>query len=199
MSLEKKKTAEQAIVDLSVFGDNGLEMWLHSIRRYQFAARWLRKYDMVLDVCCGSGYGTHIMSQALPLGVFGVERDDNAVKFAKAHYPHCDFQSEDVMKLPISGYDVFVMFECLDHLEKKDGLELLSRMAGARLIIASLPQDQKFDSNPYHLAEWTADELADRLRQSFGTVLIFGQSWATGQILFPYDERRSISVIVGMK
>jgi len=63
----------------------------------------------------------------------------------------------------------------------------------------SLPQDQKFETNPHHLAEWTDIELKKELEKYFSRVMLFGQSWATGSIYYPYEERRSITVFVGIK
>jgi len=191
---------ERAIIDLEKLKPHGIEMWLHHIRRYQFATTFLKETDTVLDICCGTGYGSSIMSEVAEK-VTGIDRLE-AIDYAKSHYPSCRFLVRNVVQyeFPVT-YDVVTMFECLDHLEKEDGLNLLSRAAGScrGFMFLSLPQDQKFDTNPYHLAEWTSEKLKATLGKYFDRVILFGQSWASGVISYPYDERRSITVFLASK
>ena len=191
---------ERAIIDLEKLKPYGIEKWLHHLRRYQFVATFLRETDAVLDICCGTGYGTAIMSEVAEC-VMGIDKIE-AIDFAKKHYPSCRFLVRDIAKYDFPyTYDVITMFECLDHLEKKDGLDILAKAAKScrSMMFLSLPQDQKLDITPYHLAEWNDVELKSELGKHFSRVMLFGQSWVTGSIYYPYEERRSITVFVGVK
>ena len=194
-------TFERAVIDLEKLAPHGIEMWLHSIRRYQFVASYLKNTDWVLDICCGTGYGAAIMAKDAGY-VLGIDRNTEAIIFAKEKYPNCNFKAQDILEFKFEHkFKVITMFECLDHLGKSDGLHLLEKVSGHcnDMVILSLPQDQKFDTNKYHLAEWTDKELKAVLEKYFKRVILFGQSWSTGQIFFPYDERRSMTIFIGSK
>lgn len=179
----------------------GFERTLHSVRRYQFAASFLRASDNVLDICCGTGYGTAIMSKEAKC-VVGIDVDQSAVEFAEAHYPYCNFIKRDIALHEFNVIcDVATMFESLDHFKKDIGKNILGRAAHNcnGIMFLSLPQDQNFGGNPYHLAEWSDIELKAELEKYFSRVVLFGQSWSTGAIAYPYDGRRSITVFVAIK
>lgn len=193
---------EQASLDLKKLEPHELETWLHSIRRYQFAASYLTEDDTVIDIGCGSGYGTAIMSEKAKYVVIGIDRSIEAIVYAEDKYPDCKYAVRDITKLKCKyPYNVAVLFECIDHLKKKDGKELLAKLPQicTDMAFLSLPQDQKMDSNPYHLAEWTDMELKEELERYFHRVILFGQSWSSGIISFPYDERRSITVFLALQ
>ena len=199
--MKGKVVAEQAIINLDAFKECSLETTLHHIRRYQFVTNCLRPDDSVLDICCGSGYGTSIMG-SVAKNVRGIDKNTAAIAFAKEKYPGCKFQAQNILLYDFPyRHNVITMFECLDHLPKNSGLEMLNkvRQSCQNILFLSLPQDQKLGTNPYHLAKWTDTELKEELEKYFKRVVLFGQSWASGQIYFPYEERRSITVFMAVK
>lgn len=192
---------ERAVIDLEKLKPHGVEMWLHSIRRYQFAASYLTKQDSVIDICCGSGYGTDIMAQRAK-SVLGIDKSIEAIKFAKEKYPACDYREIDIVHREFHfSYNIAVLFEGLDHIGKEDGKKLLAKLPKicTDMAFLSLPQDQRLEANPYHLAEWAAEELKEELERYFHRVVLFGQSWSSGIISYPYDERRSITVFLALQ
>ncbi len=199
--MEFHKVVEVGILDYSIF-EHRIETYLHALRRYQFAASFLNKNDMVLDICCGSGYGTNILRQSCAKAV-GIDRNEEMLAYAKTKYPDCGFFERDITKLTFifGAHAIVTMFECLDHLTKEDGLNLLAKAAYAsrRMLFISLPCDHKSESNHWHLSEWTDNELREELSKYFHTVVILGQSWSSGVISFPYDERRAFTIAVGVK
>lgn len=178
----------------------GIETKLHHLRRYQFASQFLTNQDAVLDLCCGTGYGSAIMAKHALL-VDGIEIDQDAVAYARENNlaPNVAFTCADITALgSIEGYNVVTMFECLDHIPKADGLRIID-MIGRQvkgMFFASLPENQLIGVNDYHLAEWNIEELKSELQKHFNRVAILGQTWNSGTIAFPYDERRAISVIM---
>ena len=58
--------------------------------RYHFALNFIRRGDFILDVACGSGYGTHYMAKnSAGALVVGVDRSDHAINWALNHFS-CD-------------------------------------------------------------------------------------------------------------
>lgn len=203
MEKEKRVVIERAEIKL---GDMvGIETKLHHLRRYQFASQYLKKIDMVLDLCCGTGYGSAVMAKCAEV-VHGIEINLEAVEYARQNNqaPNIKFHCADITELDDSGrydYDVVTMFECLDHLPKEDGIRIVN-LIGERcksMFFASLPENQLIGINDFHIAEWNIEELKGILEKYFSRVVIFGQAWNSGVISFPYDERRALSVIVAIK
>lgn len=197
-TVRKRKVIERVEIKLSEMV--GIETKMHHLRRYQFVSQFLKNSDTVLDICSGTGYGSATMADSAKL-VHGMEINPTAVAYAKKYNkaPNLKFSCSDVTKINhISAYNVVTMFECLDHLSKENGLRII-KLIGRQckgMFFASLPENQLFDVNAYHLAEWSIEELKTELQKYFDRVIIFGQAWNSGVISFPYDERRAISVIV---
>lgn len=198
--MKSHKIVEVGILDYSIF-QYRLELYVHALRRYQFAASFLNKEDHALDICCGSGYGTNVLRQSCEKAL-GVDRNEAMLAFSQTKYPDCDFYRADINQFHIGlAWDILTMYECLEHLAKEDGLALIAKAAKGcrRMLFLSSPCDSKRDINQWHLSEWTDKELEAELRKYFHTVVILGQSWSSGVISFPYDERRSFTVAIGVK
>ncbi len=154
------------------------------IARYTFAARYLRRGDVVLDAACGLGYGAAVLSRLSDLSrVVGIDNDPGAVRYAQANFgptdPRCEFRAgdcEDLSSIPDASIDAVVSFETLEHLaEPKRFLAHVRRVLrpGGRLI-ASVPNawtDQSGrDPNPHHLHVYTWDRLAAELKHDGGLI-----------------------------
>jgi len=201
MKDKNNEVVEVGILDFSKF-DYAIETYLHCLRRYQFASTFVCGGDNVLDICCGSGYGTKVLRQKTDK-VTGLDRHGEMIGFAKKKYPDCTFILEDILTFDFNKerYDIITMFECIDHLEKENSQFLLGKAASAcnHMLFLSVPCNHKIDINPYHLSTWTDKELETEMRKYFPIVVFYGQSWVTGLIYFPYEERRSMTVVLGIK
>src|SRR5437764_725108 len=68
--------------------------------RYQFAARWVRNKS-VLDIACGTGYGSSLLLQAGAREVVAIDRNHAALAFARQHYPGPTYIQADALDLPL--------------------------------------------------------------------------------------------------
>ena len=76
--------------------------------RYRFAKERVR--GRVLDVACGTGYGTKM------LGAIGVDRSRGALKYAADRYPAW-YVAADAGRLPFGRiFDTLVSFETIEHV-----------------------------------------------------------------------------------
>lgn len=102
---------------------------IHHLARYYWAAKVLasRPAGTVLDVACGSGYGTAILSKALPqFAVTGGDYDPRAVEYANETFSggaNLTYRRVDVVTWqdPVSNeqvgqFDYVVSFDTLEHL-----------------------------------------------------------------------------------
>lgn len=158
--------------------------WGEHVARYVFALPYVEG-KTVLDIACGTGYGLgHLKSRAAR--VVGADVDLEAAKLATRE---C---SEKVsvllgngLELPFDdlSFDVVTSFETLEHLHRRDRFleELCRVLRPGGLLILSTPNavyTQPVDgkpSNPFHIFEYTPEELRAEIEQFFDIELHFGQ------------------------
>jgi 2-polyprenyl-3-methyl-5-hydroxy-6-metoxy-1,4-benzoquinol methylase len=142
--------------------------------RYQFAAA-LCGGLRVLDLACGSGYGSAIMAETAS-SVHGVDIDVASIDIAAATIGKrtaATFEAVDALdclERPLADqYDMIVCFEGLEHLrELARAVSLLADHARSGVkVIASVPNSEAFEeSNPFHVTDFgyhSANELLKRL------------------------------------
>ena len=148
---------------------------------YELAARALGAAGTrrVLDVGCGEGYGpATIPSQQ----AHAVELDEAAARHAARSYPRTRVVRADACALPYraGSFDAVLAMQVLEHLFCADGflrrVKEILRPGGVLLL--STPNRETFSSdgepNPFHVYEYTAEELEALLRVHFGRVRISG-------------------------
>ena len=172
--------------------------------RYEFATR-LCAGLRVLDLCCGSGYGSAILaSQAR--SVVGVDRDGASIEGAQAviasQVAGVGFINADAVAF-LRGqiaerFDVVVCFECLEHLTELDAALWLLRDHANRgtKVIASLPNSELFgERNPFHVTDFGYDE-AMRAFSSFPSSVMLPQYLAEGSLICPPEAAAAEVAVV---
>src|SRR5581483_7295885 len=167
--------------------------------RYEFAAR-VCDGRRVLDLCCGSGYGTALLAEHA-LEVVGVDNDAATIDTAQATVGHelqnVSFELADAVAF-LRGdlaerFDLIVCFEGLEHLEHLDqALALLREHVRAGIqLVASLPNDKLFDEpNPFHVTRFGYDE-ATAAFNGFPDTVMLPQFLAEGSLIVPSQATES--------
>jgi SAM-dependent methyltransferase len=141
---------------------------------YRFAAE-LAGGKRVLDLGCGSGYGTAELA-GVSLFVVGVDRvaPDAAARSGLVRYLRAD-----LARLPLlpASFDLVVSLQVIEHLD--DPTEYLAAMArllrpGGAAVLTTPNRLTSDGENPYHLHEYVAEELERLLRGYFMEVEIKG-------------------------
>ena len=100
----------------------------------------------VVDLCCGTGYGTRLLSEAANF-VTGYDYSADAIKYNKTRpLPNTNFIKKDVEKIKGLPGTVITCMQGLEHLD--DPKSLILRFPD-RMWIVALPND-KNDSNEHH-------------------------------------------------
>ena len=130
------------------------------LARYAYAAEQLRP-GRVLDIACGVGYGSQLLSQRHDeVSVVGVDLSEAAIAYARDHYagPRVEFRVADAMHFEDSeGFDGIVSLETIEHVAAPGALlqHLASLLRPEGVLIASVPTTPSVDLNPHHLHDFS--------------------------------------------
>jgi 2-polyprenyl-3-methyl-5-hydroxy-6-metoxy-1,4-benzoquinol methylase len=143
-------------------GDFAVDLERH-LAAYRFASEHARGRT-VLDAGCGEGYGVALLA-AVARRVVGVDRAE-AVGVARARHrdPRLEFRVLDLTALEELGerFELVLSFQVIEHLPDPVGFlrGVAARTApGGELIVTTPNRLMSVSENPYHLREWTAEEL----------------------------------------
>lgn len=133
-----------------------LNVALH-LGRYRWAAQHVRGLR-VLDIACGTGYGSRILrEEGGAAEVVGADRDAQALAAAREEFsaPGVRFVRIDdaASYAPEAPFDAVVSLETLEHLPDPIGFARLAHgwlRPGGRWIV-SAPVDEPPGANPFHL------------------------------------------------
>lgn len=131
----------------------------------------------VLDLACGTGYGTYLISK-VALEVTGVDIDEDTVRCAQSEYDPADYVSNinfiaydaiDYLKeWNPNLFDTLVCFETLEHLDNEQlstfTKNISNKIKNGGHIIYSVPLDEEKGWNPHHKQVFnlnTAREIFD--------------------------------------
>lgn len=108
--------------------------------RYHLAKGFVDVGDIVLDLGCGQGYGTEILSE-VALKVIGIDVDKDNVLSSVQNHPgdNIEYLLKDLEKWNIPKCDVAVQFENLEHLyNPKKFIDKLKKKV-KKFIVISVP------------------------------------------------------------
>jgi SAM-dependent methyltransferase len=159
--------------------------------RYELAAE-LTSGLRVVDLCCGSGYGTAILAESAS-HVHGVDIDAATVDIAAATVGRetgATFEARDALAFLraedlAERFDAIVCFEGLEHVPDVEGAfrELRRHAEAGVRIIASVPNSKAFEEeNDFHLTDFGWEEAREAWEGFDGAVMLF-QYLAEGSVI----------------
>lgn len=181
------------------------DLWNEHIARYAFAAR-LATGKRVLDIGCGTGYGTRELAGRARLAL-GVDISPEAVREARERYAGSNlaFAVAPAAQLPVrdASQDLVTAFEVIEHVKDPVGLLQEARrvLAPDGLFLVSTPnrlyyaQTRKQSGpNPYHEREFSHEEFQAELSKVFPHVALFVQNHVDAIVIHPCDADSGIDV-----
>lgn len=138
------------------------------LERYFFAAKIVS--GNVLDAACGCGYGSQILQNSGSF-VTGIDLEQEAIDYARLHYPGPEYITADVTKYK-GSYNWVVCFENIEHL--KDPLPALKNFRQSRGLLVSTPNEELYpfakwrgfnDKYP-HFRHYRPEELDELLKEA---------------------------------
>jgi 2-polyprenyl-3-methyl-5-hydroxy-6-metoxy-1,4-benzoquinol methylase len=151
------------------------------LARYQFALTYVSAGDKILDVPCGSGYGTKLLATK-GSEVIGIDNSSEAIGHAEEffqtknnHFSVGDMEKLSKTIVDNAGFDVIVSFEGIEHIKNPEPFltETKKLLKKGGCFIVSTPR--KPHGSPYHLREYSLEEFISILEKDFEIKGMFGQ------------------------
>lgn len=159
--------------------------------RYAMVAPFVQG-KRVLDISCGTGYGTQFIALQGAREVVGVDVDQTSIDFASKYYqhPHVSYLQSDahyVQSLEDASFDLIVSFETIEHLQhpRQFLLEVRRLLKPNGQLFLSCPNDYRVSPwiSPYHLHRFRFSEFRDLFLSLFGEAVFFGQHYVVASCL----------------
>ena len=192
-------------------GVRGEEYWF---ARHEAAYRWVAttfadRLDgaVVVEAGSGEGYGAALLREAGAATVVALEYDDAAVAHAGAAYPQVSTARANLAALPLTPgrADLLVSMQVVEHLWDLAGFlrDGWSALRPGGLVVLSTPNRPVFSpglgrgekpTNPFHVEELDAQQLADRLGTAgFTDVVVRGLHH--GPRLLTWESEHAIGLV----
>jgi ubiquinone/menaquinone biosynthesis C-methylase UbiE len=166
-------------------------LFLEHFLRYRFASEFV-KNKTVLDVACGTGFGSYFLIKSGAKKIFAIDNDAQTIGYAKSTYAdkNIDYLLADAQKIPLknNSVDVVVSFETIEHVKEPELFlnEIQRILKPNGLLILSTPNRQtSYEDNPFHLKEFTFGELQTILN-NFKEETFYGQRKVSKKIIAVY-------------
>jgi ubiquinone/menaquinone biosynthesis C-methylase UbiE len=163
------------------------DLWAEHLSRYAFASRW-SPGARVLDLGCGTGYGTAELAQRARFSV-GVDVAQETVAYSKSTYASSNicFLPASATSLPFvdGSFTLLVAFEVIEHLN--DWRALLSEarrlLHPEGVFLVSTPNKEYYTEsrgssgpNPFHIHEFEFEEFRNALAEFFPHCVVLLQN-----------------------
>jgi len=196
LETNKVERMDALIVDDNYTNESRREFHLD---RYRFATGFV-KGKKVMDIACGTGYGTRILlEEGYADKCIGVDIDKKAVLYAKKKHnvSGSDFICSSAENVPMNSEfaDVIVSFETIEHVYGENLLidEFYRLLKKDGLFIVSTPNSWPLSIAPFHTKEYDLDEFKRVLETKFEIESIYNQNSGTPW-KYNHNEKRGIVV-----
>lgn len=158
---------------------------IYHLVRYKFVTGFLKSTDEVLDIACGTGYGTRMLSDYCRHAT-GVDINQDTVNYAIKNYggENRTYIQNNILKMN-GQFDIIVSFETIEHINKEEGLLAIENLKkcltpNGILFISTpkkLPKEELSQGRvEFHKYEYTYKDFYALLNNFFERPLIFSQT-----------------------
>ncbi|MGE0587545.1 MAG: methyltransferase domain-containing protein [Cyclobacteriaceae bacterium] len=160
------------------------------------AVQDLVKGDL-LEVGCGEGRGIDLMIDKVK-SYTAIDKIEDVIQRLRQKYPSGKFLSGNIPPfhgLEDNSFDTVISFQVIEHIEDdKYFLKEINRVLkpGGTAYLTTPNRIMSLSRNPWHIREYTADELLSLARECFSTAEMKGIGG--DELVMKYYERNKTSV-----
>lgn len=171
--------------------ETNVENLIYHLARYKFVMRQLKPSETILEVGCGTGYGSFFLSNYVKK-VNAIDIEDDLIDYANKIYQKENIQYQKINLLEDkefitqnkNKYDTIICFEVIEHLPREQGLQLMKTINSLKktngLAYISTPKYLPLNKRTknrqvHHTHEYTIKELQEDLEKTFSKSIILGQ------------------------
>jgi len=188
---------------------SGKRVQFEHVQRYRFALQHIKSNKKVLDLGCGTGYGSYLCFQAQN-EVYSLDISEKAINYAQQYYPGPHYFIGSAGKLPFEDefFDAIIAYEIIEHVENPDEVikEIYRVLKTGGLLFISSPNRKNFytifkhiffhqpygekinKKNIYHIKEFTYSEFIDFIKaNNFIIQFQYGQPF-----VFPWSYSHKV-------
>lgn len=175
--IKRFKNPKKENDDVSGRGERQASKELSGIRkdhtqRYDLASEKISQSASILDIACGTGYGSYILSQKKHRKITSVDISKDAIKFARKYYNRKNINYiENSIELYRSNekFEAIISYETIEHLE--DPYKALKSFAqflkSSGTLYVSFPNEDCYpfnkERNPHHKQHFTVRQMEQLL------------------------------------
>ncbi|MCI8873754.1 MAG: class I SAM-dependent methyltransferase [Lachnospiraceae bacterium] len=156
----KKKEMERIVIDKANIDSIEEDIIIRrGIERYMYVRQFV--YGNVLDIACGEGYGSYLMSKNPDvLKITSVDRSEKAIADAKENFSRENIEYIVGSPETVNGkFDVLVSLETVEHLSEPAVLKEMTVRCDIPEVIISFPRKKTTHYNKYHLWDFTKEDI----------------------------------------
>ncbi|MGV3697944.1 class I SAM-dependent methyltransferase [Flavobacterium sp.] len=179
---------------------------IEHLHRYSIVSEYIEN-KVVLDIACGEGYGSNIMSEKAQL-VYGVDIDQTTIELASRKYvkPNLKFSHGDATNIPMEddSVDVVVSFETIEHHDQHEKMmsEIKRVLKPNGLMIISTPDKLYYSdipkfNNKFHVKELYKKEFYSLIEGYFSKVQMLTQKYSFGVSIVENDGNEGLTIYTG--
>lgn len=179
---------------------------IEHLHRYSIVNEYIEN-KIVLDIACGEGYGSNIMSETAEF-VYGVDIDKETIELATQKYKkqNLKYLSGDATKIPLedNSVDIVISFETIEHHDQHEKMmeEIKRVLKPNGLMIISTP-DKLFYSdipkfaNKFHVKELYKKDFYNLVNTYFSNVQMLRQKYSDGVSIVENDDNEELTIYSG--
>ena len=177
-----------------ISSDNPIHQRL--LKAYYLAQEYIS--GNVLEVGCGEGRGVELIAPKAD-SFTGIDKIEQVIENLKASYPAGDFRQMVIP--PFSGladeqYDAVISFQVIEHIKKdEEYLKEIYRVLkpGGKALITTPNIKMSLSRNPWHIREYTAQELTLLAKKVFHKVKMLGVAGNEKVMTYHEENRQSVN------
>lgn len=117
---EIKERTDERIIPENFRSKEEYLLYLRHLYAYEFAKNNVSQNSFVLEIGCGEGYGTSLLSQNI-FKIIGLDVDEGTIAKASRKYESekCVFRVYDGVSIPYGNdtFDIIISFQVIEHIQ----------------------------------------------------------------------------------